>query len=100
MESPPSVASELLLTPSPASVCWSPRAGVGGLSQAAGFPAGAAVVSVALKKASSAEELASCSFVFDFLVNPKCASRFACLLLDMRDLLFSTEIEQFLFIYI
>ena len=81
-----------------------PGPGVGGLSQAAGFPAGAAVVSVALKKASSAKELASCcsteSFVFDFLVNPKCASRYACLLLDIRNLLFSTEIEQFLFIYI
>ena len=58
-----------------------PGPGVGGLSQAAGFPAGAAVASVNLKKASSAEEPASCcsseSFVFDFLVNPKCASRFA-----------------------
>ena len=45
-----------------------PGPGVGGLSQAAGFPAGAAVVSVALKKASSAEELASYwsseSFIF------------------------------------
>ena len=62
-----------------------PAPGVGGLSQAAGFP--------------SAEEPASCcsteSFVFHFLVNPKCASRFACLLLDMRNLLFSTEIERF-----
>ena len=61
-----------------------PGPGVGGLSQAAGFPAGAAVMSVALKKASSAEELASCcsseSLVFDFLVNPKCASRLARLL--------------------
>ena len=82
-----------------------PGPGVGGLPQAAGFPAGAAVELVALKKASSAEEPASCcsseSFFFNFLVNPKCASRFACLLLNMMILLFSTEIERyFLLIYI
>ena len=47
-----------------------PGPGVGGLSQAAGFPAGAAVVSVALKKESSAEELASCcSSVIQFSFN-------------------------------
>jgi hypothetical protein len=65
MESPSSAASE--------------QSAVGGLTPAA-VPS-AVVVSV-VPKLASAEELASCcsseSFVFDFFVNPKFASRFPC----------------------
>ena len=72
MESPSSAASEL--------------SAVGGLLPAA-VPASAAVVVSVVPKLASAEELASCcsseSFVFDFFVNPKFASRFPCFLLDM-----------------
>ena len=74
----------VLLSVSLPSSAASELSAVGSLSPAA-VPA-AVVVSV-VPKLASAEELASyCSsdsFVFDFFVNPKFASRFPCFLLDM-----------------